>query len=184
MLFDDFIFERLSSQPNNLSFDCNDDDLNDFFINNSFPHQEELLAVTYYFKIKNSTNNKVAAYFSVLNDSIRANKDSSINKDIPEAKRHRSVPAVKIGRLAIDKDFQKKGIGSEILAFIKYWFVANNKTGCKFLLADAYNKPEIIEFYKKNGFEFLTQRDETRETRQMAYNLRPFAARMKKSKLI
>lgn len=57
------------------------------------------------------------------------------------------------------------------MLFIKNWFAAENKTGCRFLLVDAYNKPEIISFYQKNDFVLLTEKDEDRKTRSMYFDL-------------
>jgi hypothetical protein len=40
--------------------------------------------------------------------------------------------------------------------FIKSWFIdPNNKTGCRFIVVDAYNEPIPIKYYKQNDFEFL-----------------------------
>ena len=40
--------------------------------------------------------------------------------------------------------------------FIKSWFIdTNNKTGCRFLVVDAYNEPIALKYYSNNGFEFL-----------------------------
>ena len=65
-------------------------------------------------------------------------------------KRIKSYPAVKICRLGIDNSLRGKGIGSMLLDFIKYFFIENNKTGCRFLTVDAYNNaiPFFIFFLK------------------------------------
>ena len=62
-------------------------------------------------------------------------------------------------------------LGSQILIFIKGWFAFNNKTGCRFLLVDAYNRPEVIKFYEKNDFTTVTTKDETKKTRLMFFDL-------------
>lgn len=50
--------------------------------------------------------------------------------------------------------------GSQLLGFIKDWFRAeDNKTGCRFLVVDAYNLPQTLNFYTKNGFKFLHKDD-------------------------
>lgn len=53
----------------------------------------------------------------------------------------------------------------------KYWFSNENKTGCRYLLVDAYNDGEGTEFYSKNGFSFLTRDDEVDDTRIMFFDL-------------
>ena len=65
------------------------------------------------------------------------------------------MPAVKLGRFAIAEAHQGKGIGTEILDYIKMLFTRDNKTGCRFIIVDAANNERTLNFYKKNGFEFL-----------------------------
>ena len=61
-----------------------------------------------------------------------------------------------IGRLGVDKNYQSLHIGTEIINFIKAWFLDPlNKTGCRFILVDSYNKEKTIKFYANNGFSFL-----------------------------
>ncbi len=47
-------------------------------------------------------------------------------------------------------------MGSQIIDYLISWFVhPDNKTGCRFMVVDAYNRPGTIGFYQKNGFHFL-----------------------------
>ncbi len=66
-----------------------------------------------------------------------------------------------IGRLGVSKEFTSLGIGTELLNFIKSWFIErDNKTGCRFIIVDSYNTNEALNFYKKNGFNFLFSSEE------------------------
>lgn len=87
------------------------------------------------------------------------------------------MPAVKIGRLGVISSGQSSGCGSRILDYMKVWFTHANKTGCRFLIVDAYNTPRVISFYKKNGFNFLVSNDEKEETRIMYFDLISFVNR-------
>ncbi|HVY75807.1 MAG TPA: hypothetical protein VG890_13300 [Puia sp.] len=49
-------------------FDCGDEDLNDFLLNNSIDQYRQLLSVTYF--IEDEAANKTVAFFSLLNDKI------------------------------------------------------------------------------------------------------------------
>lgn len=54
-------------------------------------------------------------------------------------------------------------IGSDILIYIKLWFLEPyNKTGCRFMIVDAYNEPAMMAFYEQNGFKtvFSTEQQE------------------------
>ena len=39
--------------------------------------------------------------------------------------------------------------------FIKVLFRTNNRTGCRFLIVDALNRPDTLHYYEKNGFRYL-----------------------------
>lgn len=52
---------------------------------------------------------------------------------------------------------------------MKRYFVADNKTGCRFLTVDAYHTAE--PFYLKNGFLYLNSGDVEKPTRLMFYDL-------------
>lgn len=58
------------------------------------------------------------------------------------------------------------------MSFIKIWFTDDNKTGCRFIIVDAYNNEETIHFYQKNNFAFLLKNDELDETRLMIFDLK------------
>ncbi len=58
-----------------------------------------------------------------------------------------------VARLGVSKDYHSKHIGSDALEYIKYWFLdPYNKTGCRYILVDAYNAQPTIAFYESNGF--------------------------------
>lgn len=61
------------------------------------------------------------------------------------------------------------------MSAIKYDFIHGNKTGCRFIVVDAYNKPEVIGFYSKNAFDFLTLENENDKTRLMFFDLFSFS---------
>ena len=149
------------------SFSCGDDDLDDFFHNDASLYAEQLLGKTYYFATEGNDPQIVCA-FTLANDSIKAalipnSSRNKIQRKIPNSKRTRSYPAVLIGRLGVSKEFQGKNIsvGSQVIEFIVSWFIhPNNKTGCRFIVVDAYNKSNILHFYEKNGFKYLYPTEE------------------------
>jgi len=163
-----FLEESCTLRPlnNNLldqakPFICDDADLNDFFANDCINYNNELLGRTYCFTFDEEPSRIVCA-FTVSNDSIKAKllpKSSKrrVGKDISHVKRGiKSYPAVLIGRLGVATDFSGKGIGKELMNFIKAWFIDGaNKTGCRFVVVDAYNSPKVLSYYTKNDYKFL-----------------------------
>ncbi len=169
----EFLVKRVGANDLRPEFDCGDVDLNEFFQKDSIKSCLELLSVTYIVE----QDGELAAFFSISNDAIT--KESCpksafrrATKDIPREKRYSSLPAVKIGRLGISSAKQSQGVGSEILRFMKGWFTEGNKTGCRFIIVDAYNNKHAISFYEKNGFSFLSSMDDEATTRLMYFDLR------------
>lgn len=167
---DELEFVRLSSDDSRDSdFDCGNDDLNEFFFVDSKANFRELLAVTYAWNL----HGKTIAFFSVSNDAITSQNVENFNRFrriLPWGKRYKTMPAVKIGRFAVHKNFSKHGYGSKIMDFIKIWFVTRNKTGCRFIVVDALK--EAQPFYEKNGFSFLSSDGENDSTRLMYFDLK------------
>ena len=169
--------QRLSFDDERPEFDCGDSDLNEFFSSDSIESDKQLLSVTYL--AKDEADNGIA-FLSLSNDSIKKELLPSKNafkrlvRSLSRSKRYSSMPAVKIGRLGTRSDLQGNGIGTDLLDYIKFWFTHGNKTGCKFILVDAYNNPRTIKFYIDNGFNFLISSGEKDETRLMYFDLITF----------
>jgi hypothetical protein len=169
----DWKIKRLSPDDKRPAFDCGENDLNEFFAVDSIVSANELLSVTYVVEIDDT----LAAFFSLSNDAVKKGELEKsgwkrFTQVIPRYKRYSTLPAVKIGRLATDITLQGSGIGSDILDYIKYWFTDGNKTGCRFIIVDAYNNPRTIKFYEQNDFSFLLPTDENQKTRLMIFDLK------------
>lgn len=155
-------------------FSCGDADLDDFFINEAKPHEDQLLAKMYSFHLKdNGSASDAVAFCSMSNDSVKlSNRKKS--QTFSEGKRYKSYPAVKIGRLGTRTKYQGQSIGSRLLWAIKILFITDNRTGCRFITVDAYNIPRALRFYARNDFLFLTDEDKTDQSRSMYCDLLRF----------
>ena len=145
-------------------FSCGDDDMDEFFLKEALDYTRYRMGKSYCFRLKG--NHKViVACFTVSNDSIRI-------YDLPSGRRNamwsitrhekmlKRYPGVLVGRLAVSLEFSVKGIGSEVLDFIRMWFLDElNKTGCRFAIVDAKNDPKVLRFYEKNKFKPLFSRE-------------------------
>ena len=161
-LYDNCVMIQLSDDvfANCETFNCGNEDLDDFFLNDARKYADELMGKTYCWVTENKPH-KIVAQFTLANDSIKttylgSTTKNKLNRSIKNQKRGRSYPAALIGRIGINKEFQGKELGSQLIKFIKDWFRAeDNKTGCRFLVVDAYNDARTLKFYEKNGFKFL-----------------------------
>lgn len=168
----DFEFKRLIPGYPIKQFNCDDTDLDAFLLTDASQHSAQLFSVTYLLE----TNTETAAFFTLVNDKIKIEESKSksfwksqVSKNIPYIKRKSDYPAVKLGRLGVNNIYKGLGVGTEILDFIKIWFVDKNKTGCRFITVDAYG--QSLGFYEKNNFNYLTDKDHGKDTRLMYFDL-------------
>ena len=153
-------------------FSCGENDLDEFFAKDCLINQSRLLGKTYLFCLKEQPETIVTA-FSLSNDSIRLTnriadeyKEQFLDDTNLHDKSLKRFPAVLIGRLGTNKDFAGQGYGTAIMDFIKVLFRTNNRTGCRFLIVDALNRPETLHYYEKNSFHYLID-DERLEAKYM-----------------
>lgn len=148
-------------------FCCGDADLDEYFHDDAFLYEKELLGKTYCW-INRYNDKEIIAIATLSYDGIKTyNLDNpsknSLQRKIPHGKRHRSYPAILIGRLGVNILFQGQGlnIGSQLMDALKYWFIdENNKAACRYLIVDAYNSDATKKFYSKNGFKALYKTEE------------------------
>lgn len=164
--------EQVLDEYNLVEFECGDDELNDFIINDALDYHRNLLSESYLLK----DEGRVIAYVTILNDSLdidsfddRTSFNRFRKKHFVNSKRLKSYPALKIGRLAVCHNLARKGYGSVLLDFVKLLTLLRRFAGCRFMTVDAYN--DAVPFYEKNGFVVIRSRVPDSETILMCYDL-------------
>ena len=154
-------YEPMSKKHNGLisNFCTYESELKNFLVEDALNNQLEKISMSYLFFYKE----QLAGYITLLNDSLRLEgdlKNSFFNKNVL----YKTLPAVKIGRLAVDDNFLRRGLGS-IMIMLAYNFansISKNYCGCRFLILDAKKnkdpKKNVIHFYKKLNFKILKER--------------------------
>jgi GNAT superfamily N-acetyltransferase len=137
-------------------FDCGDGDLNEFLKSDSLNYYNGKIAVTYLLLC----DNLPVGFFCLSNDAVEL-KGKEKNELRKLGKAQKTYPALKIGRLGIDKSRWNKGYGTFIIKHtIGFGIVHSKKAGCRYLTVDAYNKDLPIKFYSNNGFKKLLTDEE------------------------
>jgi GNAT superfamily N-acetyltransferase len=91
---------------------------------------------------------RVAAYYTLASAGIPFHDlPAEISKKLP---RYPSIPAVRIGRLAVDSRFQRHGLGGALLADALQRVLASGPAAYA-LLVDAKDE-RAVEFYRHHGF--------------------------------
>ena len=179
-LLDNCRFGRLTSEIINQCqpYTCSKNaDIDSFFHDNTPDNYRdywlEMMGTTHCFftdEKDNTTQPKMVCAFSLSNSSLRTdilpnNRRNRLNRSIPNAKRRFQYPAILIGELCVFDGFGHKTFGyniaDEMMNLIKTIAIdPDNNTSSRYLIVDALNSPEVIEYYKRNGFEFLFASDE------------------------
>lgn len=152
--------EKLDKKHNLDSFNCKYDALNDFLKNNAYLEQLNNFNITYLAIYEKN----VIGYFSLLTDYIQLNK-----VDFPKEKSFKNAPAIKIGRLAIDQKFERKGLGTSLLDNINMQISNISKiVGVKYITVDAYVSAR--HFYENNAFEYILNTNEEKLKKAEKHN--------------
>jgi len=175
-IFDKIEIVRLQEDTPISSFDCGDIDLNDFLHNDAKNYLKSMLAVTYLAKI----DEEIIAYFCLSYDSLTRTTIlteeektlwNRVGRKIPNNKRRKTYPAVKIGRLAVAKQYAGLGLGKQLLLSVREMYInEQHHAGCRFITVDAYRS--ALDFYEKNRFQYLTTKDIGDDTRVMYFDLK------------
>lgn len=158
---DKLIIQKLSKDHEIENFECGDYDLNDFLINDALHQMEKKLNVTYICFYENV----LVAYFTLSSDSITINDEDEKILGI----RYPQYPALKIGRLAVDKNYRNRRVGSEIiLRVIGKLMIMCKEVGMRFISVDSYDGSTI--FYSKNNFIKLEKDSKGKENVAMYFD--------------
>lgn len=129
-------------------FDCGNTELNNFLKEDVDGHSDEKITCTYLI----SYEGKLIGYFTLQADSIDLEENERAEfkvRGIP----YKTFPAIKIGRLGIDKKYQHKKVGTTTIHVI-IGIVRNlcKTVACRFITVDAKNNAKTVKFYESLGF--------------------------------
>ena len=158
---------RLSADTLVDGFDCGDEDLNNFLIEDAKGFLNKRIANSFILEDEGT----IVAYFCLLNDKISKQEVTNsqwrkIKDRFPDGKRFSSYPAIKIGRFTLfpyTTLFRSMNLIKDMLN------TNSNYSAFRFITVDAYL--DAILFYEKNGFTKLTQKEENDHTRLMFFDM-------------
>jgi ribosomal protein S18 acetylase RimI-like enzyme len=141
-----FRFEALGDGHDRAAFTCGDEALDRYF--RTQVTQDIRRRITNCFAVVEVATGQVAAYYTLSAASIPLG-------DLPtdEARRlprYPALPAVRIGRLAVDRRFQRRGLG-ELMLMNAVHRTMQDAAAAFALLVDAKNDRAAV-FYRRYGF--------------------------------
>ena len=133
-------------------FECASPELNDFLKEDALENQKELISKTYLCYHPH----RLVGYITFATDVLKA-KEMRVKEHL-EGILYAEYPAIKIGRLAVDKKYERKGVGRFLLLIaVGKALKISGEVGCRFITVDS--KRESIEFYQKHGFELVKKHE-------------------------
>ncbi len=137
----------LTEQHDTASFDSGETVMDEWLRNRALTNQQLAASRTYVICPRNSL--RIIAYFALSAAQILAIEvPSSMRRNMP-----RNIPAILLGRLAIDRSYQGKGLGRAILRDIVSRALRSD-FAARLLIVHAIS-PDIEAFYVRHGFTRL-----------------------------
>jgi ribosomal protein S18 acetylase RimI-like enzyme len=166
-----FSLEQLTQETRLDSFSCPIEEYNEYLFQEALRSQNDQMALTWLL-FERSTG-AIAAYMSLIADAIKlsATEKELHNLDYP----FKTIPAMKIAKLAVSSSFQSKyrGIGSLMVEMAIEIAGACNEQhfACRFITVDAdiEHNETVLNFYLKNGF---IPNEETANKRRKTISMR------------
>lgn len=166
------VMEQILASSDVGEFDCGDQELNSFIMEDAVNYHKNLLAESYLLK----DDGQMVAYVTLLNDRVSVDSfddKTSFNRfrrqHFENSKRLKAYPAIKVGRLAVSHTLARRGYGSILLDFVKLLIALKRYSGCRFMIVDAY--ADAVSFYEKNGFVSIRKPSAAGKTCLMCYDL-------------
>jgi predicted GNAT family N-acyltransferase len=144
------VFSKLNKRFDRPSFDCGTAELNDFLKTGASSYIKRGLCAVHILSDK-SFPETIIGYFSLSASAIQPQElPSEISKKYPGSL---PVPCWLIGKLAVDRKFQRKGFGEILLLEALKKIVAySQEAGGYCVVVDAKNE-NVKKFYTKYGFK-------------------------------
>lgn len=159
------VFEKIDSASIFFSFNCGVQEIDDFIHTGLRDYMSMAECETYCVRC----DDNVVAMFCLgkhslfLDDAVKEKMDSGV-KPTPKHENDsywewmNSFPSVEITYLAVDVNYQRKGIGSFIIEELVRFVASREDSRSDFLTVRAYNRKDYsaIPFYSKCGFTNAT----------------------------
>jgi GNAT superfamily N-acetyltransferase len=145
--------EELNPSHDRENFDCGSEPLNQFLRQVARQHSEKGISRTFVMVEEDAVAPKPVLGFFALS---ACQVETEFFPDRLRKKLPRSLPAARLGRLAVAKNFQGQGLGSALLiAAFKRMLAGSESVGMAALFVDAKDD-NAIEFYQHFGFTSLS----------------------------
>ena len=143
------VFELLNKSHNRTLFDCGSLPLNDYLKTRSGQELRRNISFPYILRFEEET--QVMGYYTLSATGVSV---SELPEKYAKLTRYKIVPAVLIGRLALDKSVKGLGYGRFLLVDALRRIIQSKDFAIMIVVVDPKDQ-SAIRFYQKFGFMFL-----------------------------
>ena len=163
---ENYKFETLTSEHDLSNFECESNDLNDFIKKDALNQQYDKINITKLVMCDDCVIGFVSLLTdtiplkNICDDDIRLGLKQYFNENIEKVSKNKQLPAIKIGRFAIDKKYAGKGLGTHILRNVinSIRKLSEKDVGLRFIVVEGY--ASVYNFYVvHNHFSHLKKDD-------------------------
>lgn len=134
-------FERLAKNHDRQNFDCGQDEINTYIKNFANQHTKKNIAKIHILIDENNPN-QIIGFYSLSNTELVMKIKGYPNK----------IPAILIGKIGVDKQFQGQGLSKVLLSHaLDKVKTLGLDTGIAFVIIDA-KTDELANYYQRFGF--------------------------------
>ena len=151
----DLDVSKLSPELIASSFNCDDDALNEFLSKSAYEYEKRNFNKIYVIHFRN----KILAYCAVFCSHLELRPEvlEEAKIDIPIPHSDFRVSGVCIGRMGVQKELWKKGLGKKLINYVIPIARQISRTcGCRILWVDAYDKS--VDFYEHVEFQLYQKK--------------------------
>jgi GNAT superfamily N-acetyltransferase len=165
------LIRQLEEDDQRGSFDCGDHPLNNYLHRFAWQNQARNQVGVTWIAVDENHPKLILGYYTLAAGSVsRARLVRPGCSGLPYAE----IPVVLLARLAVDRRFQRRGIGELLLLHaVDRALAVGCEIGCRCLIVDAY--PNAVVWYERFGFIRLSGDRPESPTQKMSLDLRTAA---------
>jgi predicted GNAT family N-acyltransferase len=150
---DGYAIERLDGTHSRDGFSCGKEPLDKFLTTQAYQDQKKNISTTHVLIVAGTKD--VVGYVTLATTEIPV---ANLPESARRITRYESIPAILLGRMAIDSRHQRKRLGEFLLKYALSRSLEISQTiGCNALVVDAKDE-NSKKFYLKYGFVALSDR--------------------------
>ena len=136
-------------------FECKNPSYTEYYRVTAFNDMNEGMGQTWLCMYKK----KIIGFVTIAMAHIMPERDEWL-----QGKGYGNIPALLIGHLATHKDYERNGVGTNLIAWaIKEAVHHSKRIGCRAVVLNPEDDPEIRNFYANRGFTYVPQDDKERD---------------------